>query len=216
MEGVSVRKIKNICVFCGANSGKDVAFVNAAFHLGEVLGKRKIDLVYGGGKLGLMGCVSTAVAQHERQVLGIIPSAFTVNNLVGETCGKEIKVATMQERLVMMMELSDAFIALPGGFGTLEELFQMISWAQLSIHNKPIGVLNINGFFNGLLSFVDHAVKQEFITPRARKILISATTADELVDKLQAFRFESDPALSKLKWSPSSSQKEKLDLTLRL
>ncbi|XVF40404.1 hypothetical protein PTKIN_Ptkin06aG0202100 [Pterospermum kingtungense] len=205
MEGVLVRKIKKICVFCGANSGKDVAFVNAAFHLGKVLGKRKIDLVYGGGKLGLMG-----------QVLGIIPSAFTINNLVGETCGKEIKVATMQERLVMMMELSDAFIALPGGFGTLEELFQMISWAQLNIHNKPIGVLNINGFFNGLLSFVDHAVKQEFITPRARKILISATTADELVDKLQAFRFEPDPALSKLKWSPSSSQKEKLDLTLRL
>ncbi|XVF82780.1 hypothetical protein PTKIN_Ptkin16aG0077100 [Pterospermum kingtungense] len=115
-----------------------------------------------------------------------------------------------------MMELSDAFIALPGGFGTLEELFQMISWAQLNIHSKPIGVLNINGFFNSLLSFVDHAVEQEFITQKARKILISATTADELVDKLQAFRFEPDPALSKLKWSPSSSQKEKLDLTLHL
>ncbi|XVF84755.1 hypothetical protein PTKIN_Ptkin17bG0064400 [Pterospermum kingtungense] len=128
-----------------------------------------------------MGCVSTAVAQHERQVLGIIPSAFTVNNLVGETCGKEIKVATMHERLLTMMELSDAFIALPG-----------------------------------LLSFVDHAVEQKFITQRARKILISATIADELVDKLQAFRFEPDPALSKLKWSPSSSQKEKLDLTLCL
>ncbi|XVF45850.1 hypothetical protein PTKIN_Ptkin02bG0240200 [Pterospermum kingtungense] len=111
MEGVSVRKIKKICVFCGENSGKDVAFVNAAFHLGEVL--------------------------------------------VRETCGKEIKVATMHERLLTMMELSDAFIALPGGFGTLEELFQMISWAQLNIHSKPIGVLNINGFFNSLLSFVD-------------------------------------------------------------
>ncbi|XVF44465.1 hypothetical protein PTKIN_Ptkin02bG0123100 [Pterospermum kingtungense] len=122
----------------------------------------------------------------------------------------------MHERLLMMMELSDAFIALPGGFGTLEELFQMISWAQLNIHSKPIGVLNINGFFNGLLSFVDHAVEQKFITQRARKILISATTADELVDKLQGFRFEPDPALSKLKWSPLSSQKEKLDLTLRL
>ncbi|XVF54582.1 hypothetical protein PTKIN_Ptkin05aG0192800 [Pterospermum kingtungense] len=163
-----------------------------------------------------MGCVSTAVAQHQRQVLGIIPSAFTKNNLVGETCGKEIKVATMHERLLIMMELSDAFIALPSGFGTLEELFQMISWAQLNIHSKPIGVLNINGFFNGLLSFVDHAVEQKFITQRARKILISATTADELVDKLQAFRFEPDPGLSQLKWSPSSSQKEKLDLTLRL
>ncbi|XVF58964.1 hypothetical protein PTKIN_Ptkin07bG0108700 [Pterospermum kingtungense] len=159
MKGVSVRKIKTICVFCGANFGKDVVFVNAAYHLGEVLGKRKIDLVYGGGRLGLMGCVSTAVARHKRQVLGIIPSAFTVNNLVGETCGKEIKVATMHERLLTMMELSDAFIALPGGFGTLEELFQMISRAQLNIHRKPIGVLNINGFFNGLLSFVDHAVE---------------------------------------------------------
>ncbi|XVF44512.1 hypothetical protein PTKIN_Ptkin02bG0129400 [Pterospermum kingtungense] len=152
-----------------------------------------------------MGRVSTVVARHKRQVIGIIPSAFTVNNLVGETCGKEIKVATMHERLLIMMGLSYAFIALPGGFGTLEELFQMISWAQLNIHNKPIDVLNINGIFNGLLSFVDHAVEQKFITQRARKILISATTADGLVDKLQAFRFEPDLALFQLKWSPSSS-----------
>ncbi|XVF82743.1 hypothetical protein PTKIN_Ptkin16aG0074000 [Pterospermum kingtungense] len=163
-----------------------------------------------------MGCVSTAVARHKRQVLGIIHSAFTINNLVGETCRKEIKVATMHERLLTMMELSDAFIALPGGFGTLEELFQMISWAQLNIHSKPIGVLIINGFFNGLWSFVDHAMEQKFITQRARKILISATTVDELVDELQAFRFEPDPALSQLKWSLSSNQKEELDLMLCL
>ncbi|XVF41634.1 hypothetical protein PTKIN_Ptkin01aG0295500 [Pterospermum kingtungense] len=122
----------------------------------------------------------------------------------------------MHERLLTMMELSDAFIALPGGFGTLEELFQMISWAQLNIHSKPIGMLNINGFFNSLLSFVDHAMEQKFITQRARKILISTTTTDKLVNKLQAFLFEPAPALSKLKWSPSSSQKEKLDLMLRL
>ncbi|XVF40889.1 hypothetical protein PTKIN_Ptkin01aG0153000 [Pterospermum kingtungense] len=110
-----------------------------------------------------MGCASTAVARHKRQVLGIIPSAFIVNNLVGETCGKEIKVATMHKRLLTMMEFLDAFIASPGGFGTLKELFQMISWAQLNIHEKPIGVLNINGFFNGLLFFIDHAVEQKFI-----------------------------------------------------
>ncbi|XVF56365.1 hypothetical protein PTKIN_Ptkin06aG0114600 [Pterospermum kingtungense] len=115
--------MKTICVFYRANSGKDVVFVNAVYHLGKVLGKRKLDLVYGGGRLGLMGCVSTAVARHKRQILGIIPSAFIVNNLVGETCGKEIKVVTMHERLLTMMELSNAFIALPGGFGTLEELF---------------------------------------------------------------------------------------------
>ncbi|XVF82731.1 hypothetical protein PTKIN_Ptkin16aG0073100 [Pterospermum kingtungense] len=132
-----------------------------------------------------MGCVSTSVSRHKRQVLGIIPSAFTTNNLVGETCGKEIKVATMHERLLTMMELSDAFITLPGGFGTLEELFQMISWAQLNIHEKPIGMLNINRLFNGLLSFVDHAMEQKFISQKGRKILISITPADELVDKVK-------------------------------
>ncbi|XVF44136.1 hypothetical protein PTKIN_Ptkin02bG0096500 [Pterospermum kingtungense] len=163
-----------------------------------------------------MGCVSTAVARHKRQVLCIIPSAFIVNNLVGETCGKEIKVATMHKRLLTMMELSDAFIALPSGFGTLEELFQMISWAQLNIHEKPIGVLNINGFFKGLLSFVDHDMEKKIISQRARKILISTTTADELVNKLQAFQFEPDLALSQLKWSPLSSQKQEVDLMLHL
>ncbi|XVF86350.1 hypothetical protein PTKIN_Ptkin18bG0032400 [Pterospermum kingtungense] len=122
----------------------------------------------------------------------------------------------MHERLLTTMELLNAFIALPGGFGTLKKLFQMISWAQLNIHEKPIDALNINGFFNGLLSFVDHALEQKFISQRARKILISATTADELVEKLQAFRFEPDLALSQLKWSPSSSQKQEADLTLLL
>ncbi|XVF61063.1 hypothetical protein PTKIN_Ptkin08bG0098800 [Pterospermum kingtungense] len=127
MKGVSVRKIKIIYVFCRANPGKDVVFVNVAYHLGEVLRKRKIGLVYGRGRFGLMGYVPTTVARHKRQVLGIIPSAFIVNNLVGEICGREIKVATMHERLLKMMELSDAFITLLGGFGILEELFQMIS-----------------------------------------------------------------------------------------
>ncbi|XVF48290.1 hypothetical protein PTKIN_Ptkin03bG0178400 [Pterospermum kingtungense] len=122
----------------------------------------------------------------------------------------------MHERLLKMMELSDAFIALPGGFGTLEELFQMISCAQLNIHEKPIEMLNINGFFNGLLSFIDHVMEQKFITQRARKILISATTAEELVNKLQAFQFEPNPTLSQLKWSTSSSQKQEVDLTLCL
>ncbi|XVF58310.1 hypothetical protein PTKIN_Ptkin07bG0055600 [Pterospermum kingtungense] len=163
-----------------------------------------------------MRYVSTAVAQHKRQVLGIVPSAFTVNNLVEETCGKETKVATMHERLLKMMELSDAFITLPDDLGTLEELFQMISWAQLNIHEKPIGLLNINGFFNCLLSFVDHGVEQRFISQLAQKILISATTTDELVDKLQVFQFEPNLALSQLKWSPLSSQKQEVDLMLRL
>ncbi|XVF86173.1 hypothetical protein PTKIN_Ptkin18bG0018800 [Pterospermum kingtungense] len=119
-----MRKLKKICVFCRANLGKNTVFVNAAHNLGEVLGKRKIDLVHGGGSLGLMGCVSIVVALQGRRVLGIIPSAFTVKNLVGKTCGKEIKVATMYERQLKNMELSDAFIALTGGFGLQKNSFR--------------------------------------------------------------------------------------------
>ncbi|XVE78824.1 hypothetical protein DITRI_Ditri14bG0009000 [Diplodiscus trichospermus] len=110
-----------------------------------------------------MGCVSTAAAVHGRRVLGIIPSAFTEKNLIGKTCRKELKVANMHERLLKMMEFGDAFVALLGGFGTLEELFQIVSWAQLNIHKKPIDMLNVNGFFGSLLSFLDHAVEQKFM-----------------------------------------------------
>ncbi|XVE81629.1 hypothetical protein DITRI_Ditri15bG0080500 [Diplodiscus trichospermus] len=164
MEGSSVKTLKKIYVFCGANYRKDESYVKAVHRLGEVLGKIGINLIYEGGSLGLMGCVSTAAAVHGRRVLGIIPLAFTEKNLIGKTCGKELKVATMHKRLLKMMEFGDAFIALPGGFNTLDELFQVVSWAQLNIHQKPIGVLNVNGFFDGLLSFLDHAVEQNFIT----------------------------------------------------
>ncbi|XVF50343.1 hypothetical protein PTKIN_Ptkin04bG0089600 [Pterospermum kingtungense] len=179
-----MRKIEKICVFYGVNLGEDTVYLKMAHNLGEVLAKRKIDLIYRGGSLGLMGCVLTVVAVQGRRVLSIVPSTFTVKNLVGKTCGKEIKVATMHERLLKMMELSNAFIVLPSGFGTLEELFQIISWAQLNIHGKPIGVLNINGLFNGLLSFIDHAVKHKFITQSAQRILISASNTNEFIDKL--------------------------------
>ncbi|XVE72017.1 hypothetical protein DITRI_Ditri11bG0004900 [Diplodiscus trichospermus] len=159
IEGSSVRTLEKIYVFCRANYGKDESYVKETDRLGEVLGKRGINLIYGGGSLGLMGCVSTAAAMHGRRVLGIVPSTFIEKNLIGKTCEKELKVATMHERLLKMMEFGDAFIALLGGFGTLEELFQIVSWAQLNIHQKPVGVLNVNGFFDGLLSFLDHVVE---------------------------------------------------------
>ncbi|XVE70392.1 hypothetical protein DITRI_Ditri10aG0069000 [Diplodiscus trichospermus] len=135
-----------------------------SYRLDEVLGKRGINLIYGGGSLGLMGCVSTAAAVHGRRVLGIILLTFIEKNLIGKTREKELKVTTMHEWLLKMMEFGDALIALPGGLGTLEENFQIVSWAQLNIHQKPIGVLNISGFFDGLLSFLDHVVEQKFIT----------------------------------------------------
>ncbi|XVE58570.1 hypothetical protein DITRI_Ditri04bG0179900 [Diplodiscus trichospermus] len=126
MEGSSIRTLEKIYTFCGANYGKDESYVKAANGLGEVLGKRGINLIYRGRSLGLLGCVSIATAVHGRRVLGIIVSTFIEKNLIGKTCGKELKVVTMHERLLKMMEFGDAFIALPGGFGTLEELFQII------------------------------------------------------------------------------------------
>ncbi|XVE64195.1 hypothetical protein DITRI_Ditri07aG0082200 [Diplodiscus trichospermus] len=163
-----------------------------------------------------MGCVSTVAVVHGRRVLSIIPSAFTEKNLIRKTCGKELKVATIHERLLKMMQFGDAFITLPGGFDTMEENFQIVSWAQLNIYQKPIGVLNVDGFFDGLLSFLDHVVEQKFITQSARQILISTSIVEELIDKLQAFHFELDPATSQLKWSIGSSQKHEMDLSLRL
>ena len=158
MEGVLPYRITNICVFCGSNCGKNEIFVKEAHNLGQVLAERKINLLYGGGSLGLMGCVSTAAHVGGSKVLGIIPKSFTMGNIAGKTVGEEMQVLSMHERIAQMYLCANAFIALPGGLGTLEELFQMASWAPLRIHQKPICVLNVNGFYDGLLSLLDHAV----------------------------------------------------------
>ncbi|XVE79921.1 hypothetical protein DITRI_Ditri14bG0096000 [Diplodiscus trichospermus] len=157
MEGNSARQIKSICVFCGSNPRKKCKVSRGSNNLGKVLAKRKIHLVYGGGSLGLTGCVSTAAHVGRSQVLGIIPTALAEGNFVGKIVGEELRVPTLQDRIWKMLDNSNAFIALPGGIGTLEENFQIASWAQLNIHHKPIGLLNVDGFFNKLLSFLDQA-----------------------------------------------------------
>ena len=143
-------------------------FVEAANNLGKTLAARKIHLIYGGGSLGLMGCVSTAAHLGGSQVLGIIPTALAVGNLTGKTIGVELQVSSMHERIARMLCNADAFIALPGGFGTLEEIFQIVSWAQLNIHRKPIGLLNVNNYFDCLLCFLDQAMEHNFISYLAR------------------------------------------------
>ena len=216
MEGASVNRFQSVCVFCGSSPGKHVMYVEAANNLGRVLAEKKINLVYGGGSLGLMGCVSTAAHVGGSRVLGIIPGALAKKELTGTTVGEEFRVSSMHERIARMLTNSDAFIALPGGFGTLEEIFQIASWAQLNMHRKPIGLLNVNGFFNCLRCFLDQAVEQGFISHAARKILVFASTAEELIDKLQAFVYEPDPATSRIDWSDDSHKKRKLDLNLYL
>ena len=190
--------------------------MEAANNLGKVLVERKLHLVYGGGSLRLMGCVAIATHVGGSQDLGIIPTVLTVGNIIGKTIGEELQVSNMQERILKMLNNFDAFTALLGGYCTMEEIFQITSWAQLNIHHKPIGLLNVNDFFNGLISFLDHVVEQKFISHSARRILVFASTTDQLIDKLQAFAYEPDPVTTQIKWLMESSKKYRLDLTLRL
>lgn len=215
MEETSARRFTKICVFCGSNPGNTEEFTKVAENLGKVLAERNIHLVYGGGNRGLMGSVAKAAHNKGSRVLGIIPKPLAIENIVGKTVGDELQVSSMHERMAQMLRHADAFIALPGGFGTLEEIFQIVSWAQLQIHQKPIGLLNVNGFYDGLISFLDYAAGTQFIPLLARRILISAPTVDQLIDQLQSFIPLSNPTLHQLDWSTHDSQKKrKIDLNL--
>ncbi|XVE75521.1 hypothetical protein DITRI_Ditri12bG0100300 [Diplodiscus trichospermus] len=164
-----------------------------------------------------MGCMSIAAHVGGSQVLGIIPTTLAEGNFVGKTVGEEIRVPTMQDRISKMLDNSDAFIALPGGIGTMKEIFQIASWAQLNIHHKPIGLLNIDGFFNKLLSFLDQAEEENSIPHSAQQIFISASTTKEIVDKLEDFVYKPDHIATQIDWSKgNSSKKRKMDLSLHL
>ncbi|XVE71975.1 hypothetical protein DITRI_Ditri11bG0001200 [Diplodiscus trichospermus] len=145
-----------------------------------------------------MGCVSTAAHIGGSQVLGIIPTALAKGNFVGKIVGEELRVPTIQDRISKMLDNSNAFIALPSGISTLEENFQIASWVQLNIHHKPIGLLNIDGYFNKLLSFLDQAREENFIPHSAQQIFISASTVEEMVDKLEDFVYKPDPVAAQI------------------
>ncbi|KAL6507795.1 Cytokinin riboside 5'-monophosphate phosphoribohydrolase log7 [Orobanche gracilis] len=162
--------------------------------------ERRIDLVYGGGSVGLMGLVSQAVHDGGRHVLGVIPRTLMPREITGQTIGEIQAVSDMHQRKAEMARQADAFIALPGGYGTLEELLEVITWAQLGIHRKPVGLLNVEGYYNSLLSFLDKAVDEGFISPTARRIIVSAPTAKQLVRELEEHIPEYDDFTSKLIW----------------
>ncbi|KAL4297204.1 hypothetical protein GQ457_12G021250 [Hibiscus cannabinus] len=181
-------KFKRVCVFCGSNSGHRKIFSEAALELGNELVKRKIDLVYGGGSVGLMGLISKTVHDGGCHVLGIIPKALMPHEISGETVGEVRTVSDMHERKAAMARESDAFVALPGGYGTMEELLEMITWSQLGIHKKTVGLLNVDGYYNNLLALFDNGVKEGFIKPGARHIIVSAPTAKELMEKMEHYK----------------------------
>ncbi|KAG6770337.1 hypothetical protein POTOM_026015 [Populus tomentosa] len=179
---------------------KKASYQEAAVELAKELVERRIDLVYGGGSVGLMGLVSQAVHDGGRHVLGVIPRSLMPREVTGEPVGEVRAVSDMHQRKAEMARQADAFIALPGGYGTLEELLEVITWAQLNIHHKPVGLLNVDGYYNSLLSFIDKAVDEGFISPAARRIIVSASTAKQLFRQLEDYVPEHDEITAKLVW----------------
>ena len=180
--------LKKLCVFCGSSSGRDSMYVEEAKALGKYLASEQIQLTYGGGSIGLMGAIANAAYDEgQNRVLGIIPVGLCAREISGETVGEQIQTKDMHERKRLMAENSDGFVALPGGFGTMEELFEVITWQQLGYHKKPIGVLNVNGYFDSLLTFLDEARESGFVSEEARNIVLSDDDAERLIEKMRAY-----------------------------
>lgn len=178
--------IRRVCVYCGSSAGSQPAFWEAAQSLGRALAARNWELVYGGASVGLMGAVADAVVASGGRATGVIPRRFDSPEVAHSGLTALHVVADMPARKALMMELSDAFIALPGGIGTLEELFEVWSWRQLAIHYKPIGLFDVNGYYGPLLSFLDGAVSYGFLRPQHRELAVVGTDADMLLDRLSA------------------------------
>jgi hypothetical protein len=180
--------MKRICVFCGSSPGRDPAYRAAAVALGRVLAARGHGLVYGGGRVGLMGALADAVLQAGGEAIGVIPRALQ-DREIGHTGLTDLRiVGSMHERKALMAELSDGFVALPGGLGTLEELFEVWTWGQLGLHVRPCGLLDARGFFRPLVALVDHLVAEEFVRPENRAMLLVAGEPEPLLDGMAAWR----------------------------
>jgi uncharacterized protein (TIGR00730 family) len=180
--------MKRICVFCGSAKGVRPEYEESAVRLGHLMAERGIGLVYGGGSIGLMRVVADAVMAKGGEVIGVIPDSL-LRREVGHRGVTELKVVdTMHQRKALMADLSDAFIALPGGYGTLEEFCEVVTWSQLGIQQKPCGLLNVARFYNGLLDFLDHTVREDFVRPENRGLVLVADDEKEMLDKLAAWQ----------------------------
>ena len=178
--------INRLAVYCGSAAGADPAFADTARELGRLMVERDIDLVYGGGKLGLMGIVADTVLGAGGKVYGVIPDALVAHEVAHRGCTELHTVANMHERKAKMTELTDAFVALPGGIGTLDELFEAWTWNALGYHSKPLCLLNVHGFWNDLAEFMDHVRDSGFLSEARRNQLLKADTPAEAIDLLDA------------------------------
>jgi uncharacterized protein (TIGR00730 family) len=180
--------MERICVFCGSSSGARPSYAKAARDLGIALACRGIALVTGGGSVGLMGAVADAALEAGGEAIGVIPETLVARELAHPRLTELRVVRSMHERKATMTELSDAFVTLPGGFGTLDEMCEVLTWTQLGIHAKPCGILNVDGYFDPLLAFLDRAVQEGFLLADHRALLLEETEPQRLLSRLLAFR----------------------------
>jgi uncharacterized protein (TIGR00730 family) len=190
--------VKRICIFCGSSPGSRPVYAENARELGRILAENHIGLVYGGGKVGIMGAVAQAAMEANGEVIGVIPRDL-VRKEVAFTGITDLRVVnSMHERKALMAELSDGFIALPGGLGTIEEFFEILTWAQLGIHKKPCGFMNVEGYYDKMIEFIDYAVREQFIGPGGRSLVLVDDEPAELLQKFQDYR---PPTIDKAAWA---------------
>ncbi len=176
--------MKQVCIFCGSYRGAQPIYMTAAHTMGMGLAQRGLGLVYGGGRVGLMGAVADGAIAGGGKTTGVIPQSLVDRELAHVGLSELHVVASMHERKAMMAEIADAFIAMPGGFGTLDELFEIITWAQLGFHHKPIALLNVGGYFDPMLMFIEHMATEGFIKMEHRAAVLVKNEVDELLDML--------------------------------
>lgn len=179
--------IKRITVFCGSAAGTDARFMEEAYNLGKTLAQQGTGVVYGGARIGLMGAVANGALEHGGEVIGVLPHFLGSKEIAHPGLSTLIMVNTMHERKMQMHELSDAVITLPGGFGTMEELFEMLTWAQLGLHQKPIGILNVDGFYDELIAMAGTMTTKGLLKPENHHMLLADNNIDGLLRKLKAY-----------------------------
>jgi uncharacterized protein (TIGR00730 family) len=191
-----VNVLRSVCVFCGASTGNKDLYRHAAEALGRELVSRGIRLVYGAGSVGLMGVLARTVHERGGEVFGVIPGPLTRREVAGDTIGETVVVTSMHERKALMAKEANAFIAMPGGFGTLDETFEAITWGQIGIHRKPIGLFNVNGYYDPMLLWLDQAIKEGFVRPQHRQLLVVGDDPSLLLERLARH----EPPVSNVVW----------------
>ena len=195
--------MKRICVYCGSSPGVRPEYILAARQLGQTLARRRVELVYGGGNVGLMGEIARAVVDACGNVIGVIPRDLADKEVAFKELADLRIVNNMHERKALMVKLADGFIALPGGFGTFEEFFEVVTWTQLGFQRKPCGLLNVSQYYSKLIEFLDHTVAEQFIRPEYRAIVLVDENPDALLDKLATYE---PPQIDKAKIARTLSQ----------